>query len=424
MDSRYQNASYGRNIDWFTILLYTALVIFGWMAVYSSMYNLTGKNYVFDLTKNYGKQIMFIGISALIALMIMTVEYRFFFGFSYFIYGTVLLLLMAVLVLGAHTKGAQAWFKVGDFKIQPSEFAKFATALAFAKFLSPFNFKLTDKKNLLRAIAIIAVPAILVLIQNDTGTFLVFVSFSLVFYREGLNGLFLAIGALVMVLCIAALLVKPVILYIILTSLASIILLLFRRYKKLLWIIVFTWLGAMAIVSSTDYGLKHLQPHQQKRILSLFGLEIDKSGVDYQKDNSIMAISSGGLYGKGYLEGSITKGKYVPEQSTDFIFCTIAEEYGWLGSLTLVSLFIALIMRVIYLSERQRSRYNRVYGYCVACIIFFHFLINMGMAMGLLPIIGIPLPFISYGGSATISFTILLFIFIKLDSHRMQDLSR
>lgn len=367
---------------------------------------------------------MFIGISALIALMIMTVEYRFFFGFSYFIYGTVLILLMAVLVLGAHTKGAQAWFKVGDFKIQPSEFAKFATALAFAKFLSPFNFKLTDKKNLLQAIAIVAIPAILVLIQNDTGTFLVFVSFSLVFYREGLNGLFLAIGALVMVLCIAALLVKPVILYIILTSLACLILLLFRRYKKLLWIIVFTWLGAMAIVSSTDYGLKHLQPHQQKRILSLFGLEIDKSGVDYQKDNSIMAISSGGLYGKGYLEGSITKGKYVPEQSTDFIFCTIAEEYGWLGSLTLVSLFIALIMRVIYLSERQRSRYNRVYGYCVACIIFFHFLINMGMAMGLLPIIGIPLPFISYGGSATISFTILLFIFIKLDSHRMQDLSR
>lgn len=424
MDSRYKNASYGRNIDWFTILLYAALVIFGWMAVYSSMYNLTGKNYVFDLTKNYGKQIMFIGISALIALMIMTVEYRFFFGFSYFIYGTVLLLLMAVLVLGAHTKGAQAWFKVGDFKIQPSEFAKFATALAFAKFLSPFNFKLTDKKNLLRAIAIVAIPAILVLIQNDTGTFLVFVSFSLVFYREGLNGLFLAIGAIVMVLCIAALLVKPVILYIILTSFACLIILLFRRYKKLLWIIVFTWIGAMAIVSSTDYGLKHLQPHQQKRILSLFGLEIDKSGVDYQKDNSIMAISSGGLYGKGYLEGSITKGKYVPEQSTDFIFCTIAEEYGWLGSLTLVSLFIALIMRVIYLSERQRSRYNRVYGYCVACIIFFHFLINMGMAMGLLPIIGIPLPFISYGGSATISFTILLFIFIKLDSHRMQDLSR
>ncbi len=424
MDSRYKNASYGRNIDWFTILLYAALVIFGWMAVYSSMYNLTGKNYVFDLTKNYGKQIMFIGISALIALMIMTVEYRFFFGFSYFIYGTVLLLLMAVLVLGAHTKGAQAWFKVGDFKIQPSEFAKFATALAFAKFLSPFNFKLTDKKNLLRAIAIVAIPAILVLIQNDTGTFLVFVSFSLVFYREGLNGLFLAIGAIVMVLCIAALLVKPVILYIILTSLACLIILLFRRYKKLLWIIVFTWIGAMAIVSSTDYGLKHLQPHQQKRILSLFGLEIDKSGVDYQKDNSIMAISSGGLYGKGYLEGSITKGKYVPEQSTDFIFCTIAEEFGWLGSLTLVSLFIALIMRVIYLSERQRSRYNRVYGYCVACIIFFHFLINMGMAMGLLPIIGIPLPFISYGGSATISFTILLFIFIKLDSHRMQDLSR
>lgn len=424
MDSRYKNASYGRNIDWFTILLYAALVIFGWMAVYSSMYNLTGKNYVFDLTKNYGKQIMFIGISALIALMIMTVEYRFFFGFSYFIYGSVLLLLMAVLVLGAHTKGAQAWFKVGDFKIQPSEFAKFATALAFAKFLSPFNFKLTDKKNLLRAIAIVGIPAILVLIQNDTGTFLVFVSFSLVFYREGLNGLFLAIGAIVMVLCIAALLVKPVILYIILTSLACLILLLFRRYKKLLWIIVFTWIGAMAIVSSTDYGLKHLQPHQQKRILSLFGLEIDKSGVDYQKDNSIMAISSGGLYGKGYLEGSITKGKYVPEQSTDFIFCTIAEEYGWLGSLTLVSLFIALIMRVIYLSERQRSRYNRVYGYCVACIIFFHFLINMGMAMGLLPIIGIPLPFISYGGSATISFTILLFIFIKLDSHRMQDLSR
>ncbi len=394
------------------------------MAVYSSMYNLTGKNYVFDLTKNYGKQIMFIGISALIALMIMTVEYRFFFGFSYLIYGVVILLLIGVLVLGDHTKGAQAWFKLGDFKIQPSEFAKFATALAFAKFLSPFNFKLTDKNNLLRSIAIIGVPALLVLIQNDTGTFLVFVSFSLVFYREGLNGLFLAIGALVMVLCIAALLVKPIILYITLTTLAALILLLFRRYKKLFWVIVFAWIGAMAIVSSTTYAIKRLQPHQQKRIFSLFGLEIDKSGVDYQKDNSLMAISSGGFSGKGYLEGSITKGKYVPEQSTDFIFCTIAEEYGWIGSLITVTLFIVLIMRIIYLSERQRSRYNRVYGYCVACIIFFHFLINMGMAMGLLPIIGIPLPFISYGGSATISFTILLFIFIKLDSHRMQDLSR
>ena len=367
---------------------------------------------------------MFIGVAALLAFMIMTVEYRFFFGFSYFIYGVVILLLILVLILGSNTHGAQAWFKIGDFKIQPSEFAKFATALAFAKFLSPFNFKLTEKKNLLTSIAIIGVPAILVLIQNDTGTFLVFVSFSLVFYREGLNGLFLAIGTIVLILCIAALLVKAVMLYIILTTLALIIILLFRSYKKLLWIIIFAWIAAIGIVSGTSYALKRLQPHQQKRILSLFGLEVDKSGVDYQKDNSLMTISSGGFSGKGYLEGSLTKGKYVPEQSTDFIFCTIAEEFGWLGSLFLVTLFIALIMRIIYLSERQRSRYNRVYGYCVACIIFFHFLINLGMAMGLLPIIGIPLPFISYGGSSILSFTILLFIFIKIDSHRMQDLSR
>jgi rod shape determining protein RodA len=394
------------------------------MTVYSSMYNITGTNYIFDLSKNYGKQLLFIGMAALLALMIMTVEYRFFFGFSYLIYGIVNFLLITVLIMGSHTHGAQAWFKIGEFKIQPSEFAKFATALAFAKFLSPFNFKLTDRKNLLTAIAIVSVPALLVLIQNDTGTFLVFICFSLVFYREGLNGLFLAIGAIVMVLCIAALLVKTTILYIILTSLALLVLLLFRRYKKLLWIIVFTWISAVGVVSGTSYALKHLQAHQQKRILSLFGLEVDKSGVDYQKDNSLMTISSGGLSGKGYLEGSLTKGKYVPEQSTDFIFCTIAEEFGWLGSVFLVGLFIALITRIIYLSERQRSRYNRVYGYCVACIIFFHFLINMGMAIGLLPIIGIPLPFISYGGSATLSFTILLFIFIKIDSHRMQDLSR
>jgi rod shape determining protein RodA len=420
---KYSN-SYGRNIDWFTILIYAALLVLGWMAVYSSMYNITGTNYIFDLSKNYGKQIMFIGVAVFLAFMIMTVEYRFFFGFSYFIYATVVAMLVAVLVLGSHTHGAQAWFKIGDFKVQPSEFAKFATSLAFAKFISPFNFKLTEKKNLLKALAIIGIPALLVLVQNDTGTFLVFLSFSLVFYREGLNGLFLAIGAMVIVLCIAALLVKSVLLYIILTSLALLILLLFRRYKKLIWIITLVWMSAIAIVSGTSYALKHLQPHQQKRILSLFGLEVDKSGVDYQKDNSLMTISSGGFSGKGYLEGSLTKGKYVPEQSTDFIFCTIAEEFGWLGSFTLVGLFIALIMRIIYLSERQRSRYNRVYGYCVACIIFFHFLINMGMAMGLLPIIGIPLPFISYGGSATLSFTILLFIFIKIDSHRMQDLSR
>jgi rod shape determining protein RodA len=424
LDSKYNNISYGRNTDWFTIFIYAALVVLGWMAVYSSMYNITGTNYIFDLNKNYGKQFLFIGVAFLVAFMIMTVEYRFFFGFSYFIYGFVILLLVAVLVLGDHTKGAQAWFKIGDFKVQPSEFAKFATALAFAKFISPYNFKITDRKNLIRALLIIGLPAILVLIQNDTGTFLVFLSFSLVFYREGLNGLFLAIGAIILVLCIAALLVKSITLYIILTSIAALVLLVFRRYKKLQWIIMLAWLGAIGVVSSTSYVLKHMQPHQQKRILSLFGLEVDKSGVDYQKDNSLMAISSGGLTGKGYLEGSITKGKYVPEQSTDFIFCTIAEEFGWLGSLTVVALFIALIMRIIYLSERQRSRYNRVYGYCVACILFFHFLINMGMEMGLLPIIGIPLPYVSYGGSATISFTILLFIFIKIDSHRMQDLSR
>ena len=400
------------------------MVIFGWMAVYSSMFNLTGTNVVFDLSKNYGKQIMFLGFATVIALVIMTMEYRFFFGFSYLIYGVVISLLVGVLILGDHTKGAQAWFRLGDFKVQPSEFAKFATAMALAKLMSPFNFKLTDRNNLMRAVGIIALPAILVLVQNDTGTFLVFVSFSLVFYREGLSGVFLAIGAMVMVLCIAALLVKTMLLYIIITSLTLLVLLLFRRYKKLLGIVVLCWMAAMTVVTGTSYAVKHLQPHQQKRIMSLFGLEVDKSGVDYQKDNSIMTISSGGLYGKGYLEGSLTKGKYVPEQSTDFIFCTIAEEFGWFGSAFLILLFIAVIMRIIYLSERQRSRYNRVYGYCVACIIFFHFLINLGMAMGLLPIIGIPLPFISYGGSSTISFTILLFVFIKIDSHRMQDLSR
>ncbi len=394
------------------------------MAVYSSMYNITGTNYIFDLSKNYGKQFMFLCICAVLAFMIMTVEYRFFFGFSYFIYGAVIFLLIAVLVLGGHTKGAQAWFKIGDFKVQPSEFAKFATALALAKYMSPFNFKLSDRKNLFKALAIIGVPAALVLIQNDTGTFLVFVSFSLVLYREGLNGLFLAIGAIVLVLCIAALLVNPVIIYIILTSLAILLALMLRRYKKLLWIIIVSLLVSISIVKGTNYALNHLQPHQKKRILSLFGLEVDKSGVDYQKDNSIMTISSGGLWGKGYLGGSLTKGKYVPEQSTDFIFCTIAEEFGWVGSLAIVGLFVTLLSRIVYLAERQRSRYNRIYGYSVACIILFHFLINLGMAMGLLPIIGIPLPFISYGGSSTLAFTILLFIFIKIDSHRMQDLSR
>jgi rod shape determining protein RodA len=420
----YKSPSYGRNIDWITIMLYAALVILGWMAVYSSMYNITGTNNIFDLSKNYGKQLMFIGVAVVLAFMIMTVEYRFFFGFSYFIYIAVIVLLLAVLVLGSHTKGAQSWFKIGEFKVQPSEFAKFATALALAKFLSPFNLKLTDRRNLIRALAIVGVPALLVLVQNDTGTFLVFLSFSLVFYREGLNGFFIAIGAFVLVLCIAALLVKPLILYITLTSVCLLLVLFFRRYKKMMWIIILSFGISITIVKSTGYIIDHLQAHQKKRIMSLFGLEVDKSGVDYQKDNSIMTISSGGLSGKGYLGGSLTKGKYVPEQSTDFIFCTIAEEFGWIGSAVVVGLFLTLLARIIYLAERQRSRYNRVYGYSVACIIFFHFLINMGMAMGLLPIIGIPLPFISYGGSSAMSFTILLFIFIKIDSHRMQDLSR
>lgn len=405
------------------MITYLGLILFGWMVIFSSVYNPNGSNNIFDLSKNYGKQLVFIAGAFLIAFTIMTVEYRFFYAFSYLIFGFVIIALLVLLAIGGVTKGAQAWFKIGDFKIQPSEFAKFATSLALAKYLSGFNVKLPNRKVFYTCAAIIGGPAILVLLQNDTGTFLVFTSFVLVLYREGISGIWLAIGAAVLIIGIMALLINKMILFILFTTLAIFIIYLSRKNRSAIFFISLLYLGSMALVASTDFIFnKVLQPHQRTRINVLFGKELDIKEKGYQVNQSKLAISSGGFSGKGYLKGSLTKGEYVPEQSTDFIFCTVGEEFGWVGSSILIGGFLFLFFRLINMAERQRSKYNRIYGYCVACILFFHFLINLGMTIGLLPIIGIPLPFISYGGSAMFGFTILLFIFIKLDAHRMQEL--
>jgi rod shape determining protein RodA len=346
-------------------------------------------------------------------------------------------MLIAVLLFGSDIKGARSWFKIGSFAIQPSEFAKFATGLALAKYLSTLNIKMQDIKTKVIASIIIGIPAVLILLQNDTGSTLVYASFVFVLYREGLSGNILLIGLYTAFLFVLSLLLRindftffenivlsgDVLLMIVLAAIAGIIIYNTRKVKKM-WVIVTTALVlSVGLIYSVDYIFENvLEPHQSKRINVLLGIESDPHGAGYNVNQSLIAIGSGGFLGKGFLEGTQTKFDFVPEQSTDFIFCTIGEEWGFLGTFILVCIYVGLFLRLLFLAERQRSIFSRIYGYSVASILFFHFLINIGMTIGLAPVIGIPLPFISYGGSSLWSFTILLFIFVKLDAERINVL--
>lgn len=410
------------NVDWVTIYLFVALVFFGWINIYASQYN-DDQSLIFDFSQRHGKQLIFIGASFFVAFIVLIIDWKFFDAFSYFLYGVIILLLVGLFIWGTATAGAISWFNIGNYKFQPSEFAKFATILALAKYLNTHGIKLQSFQTKLKSFLIISLPLLLITLQNDLGTALVFLSLILVLYREGLSGNILFIGLVAAILFIVTLLLNKFIFIGILVAI-SLLLFLFSRRKKKEFIVIFSGLVmAVSFVFSVSYLFSNiLAPHQVERINILLGREIDPHGAGYNLIQSKIAIGSGGFFGKGFLEGTQTRFDFVPEQSTDFIFCTIGEEWGFFGSLIFIVVFVALLIRVINLAERQRSTFCRIYGYGVASVLFVHFAINIGMTIGLAPVIGIPLPFISYGGSSLIGFTILLFIFLNLDSYRLQIL--
>lgn len=407
------------NVDWITILIYVALCGIGFVNIYASIYN-PEESTVFNFTTNYGKQLIFIITGLILGLSILLLDAKFFSIFSPIIYGVTMLLLIVVLVVGRNVGGNQAWIPIGSFRLQPSELAKFGTALLLARYISSFNPKLNTLKPVLIAAVIIVIPMCLIMLQPDAGSMLVFLSFMFPLYREGLPGYLLVIFWGMVLLFILNLFLAP---WVLISSILALggLFIYFNKKKQqrmiMIGVITFAAIGYLFIAKVIFENV--LQPHQRTRIELILGLKTDPKGAGYNVNQSKIAIGSGQLTGRGFLEGTQTKYGYVPEQSTDFIFSTIGEEWGFTGCFVVIALYLFLLLRVINLAERQRSSFSRVYGYCVACIIFFHVFINIGMTIGIIPVIGIPLPFISYGGSSLWSFTVLLFIFLKLDSNRM-----
>ncbi len=406
--------------DWASILLYLGIVLFGWLNIYAACYDEAHAS-VFDFSRQHGKQILWMASAFLIAVCILLIHPRVFSNGSYIIYGIVLLLLVATLFIGTVTNGGQSWIDFGAFKFQPSEFAKFATALALSKYISAIDIDLTLLRTRATLALMVLVPAGLILLQHDTGSALVFLAFLLPFFREGLSHYILLIGLLAIILFVSALLINKYLLMGILLAICLFYLFVWlsKRTSRNYWHTAAFFIVCCLFTLSVEFTFEHvLETHQRNRIYVLLGKVEDPRGVGYNVDQAKIAIGSGGLVGKGFLNGTITKANFVPEQETDFIFCTVGEEWGFIGCLILIAAYVLLLIRLITMAERQRSTFSRFYGYCVASILFFHFAINIGMVLGLVPVIGIPLPFFSYGGSSLIAFTILLFIFIRQDADR------
>ena len=409
------------NIDWITAGIYFALVLMGWGNIYAAVYNEDHQN-ILDSTQKYGKQLLWIATAVAIAIIILIIDAEFYTAFAYPIFVLAILVLLAVFIpgLGKDVKGSHSWINIGSVAVQPAEFAKFAVALTLAKYLSSSNIKMTDLRTKIYSGALIVVPMLIILLQHEAGVALVFASFILVLYREGLSGNFLLIGVSAIILFIMTLLFNKFVIVAVLFSIAVIIFFLYRKKRNTVLIIIGSFLLSAGVVFGTDFAFQKMEAHQKNRINVLLGKVVDKDRIGYNVNQAKIAIGSGRFFGKGYLEGTQTKFDFVPEQDTDFIFCTVGEEWGFFGSVFVIGVFAFLIIRIIILAERQRSSFSRIYGYGVASILFFHLTINVGMTIGLAPVIGIPLPFFSYGGSSLWSFTILLFIFLKLDSHRLQ----
>ena len=463
-----------RDIDWITIGLYAALVLMGWFNIYAAVYDEQHAS-IFSFSQRYGKQMVWIIAAATLAVIVCILDIRFYTSFAYPIFFCCIIALMAVLVVGREVNGSKSWFVIGTIQIQPAEFAKIAVSLALAKFLGNYNGRLMQFRNFATVCALIFLPPAFIIMQPDTGSCLVYLAFFLMLYREGLPPGFLLFGILAVALFILSLLMQNAQVYLvaglILTGFVVFVIKTRRKMDFLRGLVLYTGIacvllitniiiknrfeihevflgaallsalvffalsfvrrlpfvrtltlfivGALLFTFSVDFVFDDvLSAHQRQRILVMLGMESDPLGVEYNVNQSKIAIGSGGLTGKGFLQGTQTKYNFVPEQSTDFIFCTVGEEWGFAGSAIVIVLFVSLLLRLLYLAERQRSVFSRVYCYCVVSIFFLHLTINIGMTIGLLPVIGIPLPFFSYGGSSLWAFTILLFIMLRLDASR------
>lgn len=465
------------NLDWVLIVLYLFMVLAGWLNIYSAVYNEDHQS-IFDMSQRYGKQLLWIGFAFMLALFVIVTDSKFFVAFSYLFYAFFILLLIFVLFFGKEVNGSKSWFMIGSFALQPSEFAKYGAALAISRMLSAYNFSFRNRRDQFLVALILFIPVVLIFLQNDTGSALVYFVFIIPLFREGLSGLILFFVFYFTLLFIGSLVLSPTIFIILLLVLAFLVafyflkrweplfkvfllllllslpfviyelivsdqafnlyfvlirssfitalFLLFRTIVKRIQhmpLITAIFLASIIFSVSVDFAFDRLlEPHQQDRINHLLGIESDPLGAGYNVNQSKIAIGSGGFLGKGFLKGTQTKYDFVPEQSTDFIFCTVGEEWGFVGSLIVVVAFVMLMTRLVQLAERQRSKFSRIYGYSVAAILFFHFAINIGMTIGVAPVIGIPLPFFSYGGSSLWFFTILLFTFIRLDASRLEQL--
>ena len=412
-------------VDWIAVSIYFALVTIGWFNIYAVVYDSQVEKSIFDFSISSGKQLVWIGTAIGLITLIMVADYRFFEKLSLVIYLIFLLILIVTPIFGKEVNGQILSIGIGEFRIQPGEFAKFATALALAKVMERPTFDLSKRNYQAIAFGVLLIPIVLILLQPDTGTALVYFSLLIMFYREGLPQWYYGLGIGSVGITLLALGVDNNL------YLAAIIILvvgglIYLGKKSWQRILAFSLIGIglIAYIYSLDFVVSKLPPHQQNRVMVLFNPDLDPLGVGWNVTQSKIAIGSGGFFGKGYLEGTQTKFDFVPEQDTDFIFCTLGEEFGWIGSLVVIGLFAGLLYRLVIMAERQKTRFSRIYGYGVISILLFHFVVNISMTVGLFPVVGIPLPFFSYGGSSLWSFTVLLFIFIKLDSSRASQLGR
>ncbi len=416
-----KNQSIGNSIDWITILIYIALVIMGWMTIYSASLPIEETS-IFDLSQTYGRQMLFIGLAIPLIFIVLFTDAKIYERLSFVFYGVGIILLLGLFVFGVTKKGQTNWYQFGGFGFQPSEFVKIATGLLLAKYISysQINFKFT--KHQIIGLAIVGLPVFLILLQPDAGSAMIFISLIFVLNREGLPSWYFISGIVAIVLFFASLVIQPLYVVIALAIFMIIHYIFNRKITRNPIVYGLLFLVMTAFTYSVSYVYDSvLEPHQKDRINVLIGDNVDMKREGYNLDQSMIAIGSGGLTGKGYLEGTQTKGGFVPEQHTDYIFTTVGEEWGFIGSFTVIALFVALFLRIIYLAENQKTKFSRVYGYCVATYLFTHFFVNIAMLIKLFPTIGVPLPFFSYGGSSLWSFTILLFIFIKLDANKVNE---
>lgn len=406
------------SIDPVSLLLFIVLVLLGWMNIYASSYSEANPS-IFDISQRYGKQLLWIGTALVLGFIVLILDGKVYFSLAYPIYLVSMLSLAGVLIFGNEVAGARSWYSIGGFSLQPSEFAKFATALALARYLSHQNTNLRRLGDKLKAALLFIIPAALIIPQPDPGSALIFASFLLVLYREGLPANYIFFGISLIILFLLSLLINIWYLSGVLLLLGLFMAFLSRKNRKIAFSISFIAVLAVGFVHSVDYVFENaLEDRHRNRINILIGKAEDPQGIGYNTHQSMIAIGSGGFAGKGFLEGTQTKYNFVPEQSTDFIFCTVGEEWGFVGTTLLILLYTLLFFRLVALAERQKSTFSRAYGYGLISILFFHFAVNIAMTIGLAPVIGIPLPFFSYGGSSLWGFTILFFIFLKLDAYR------